>query len=110
MWELDRPTVRRVARCSAIRIRVFRARRILGSTLYLLIVWLQLLLLGFLDHDALVEIAHAFALVRLGRPIRANFGRALSNLLLVIAFVEDLGLNRCFAFTAIRLPLSDRFQ
>src|SRR5258707_1177347 len=39
MCAFDRPTVRRVARCSAMRIRVLRARRIRGSTLYLLLIW-----------------------------------------------------------------------
>src|SRR5438270_6095404 len=104
MCAFDRPTVRRVARCSAMRIRVLRARRILGSTLYLLLIWspsdkssnlllsdlvslesraepddsrpkilsIALFLLRFLDHDAFADVAHALALVRLGRTIFAD--------------------------------------
>src|SRR5258708_7202729 len=100
MWQFERLTTSRVARCSAMRTRVLRERRLRACFLSILVLLrsfyvessgsardstvtypaksrfslldVALLLLRFLDHNALVEIAHALALVRLGRAIRAD--------------------------------------
>src|SRR6185295_13396895 len=98
MCEFDRPTVRRVARCSAMRTRVLRARRTRASFLFIdspsksenLLFAAEVtrqsrakpddcrrqrlkpsLLLRFLELHPLVDVAHALALVGLGRPVCA---------------------------------------
>src|SRR5258708_31540091 len=53
----------------------------------------SLLLLGFLEDHPLVGVAHTLALVRLGRPVSAHFGGALSHLLLVQPLDHEFGLR-----------------
>src|SRR5215510_8571507 len=55
------------------------------------IVELPSLLLAFLAEDVLAGVLDALALVRLGRPIVANLGGHLADLLLVDAGHHDLG-------------------
>src|SRR5215467_12526393 len=56
--------------------------------------WFALLLLRFLEDDLLVRVAHALALVGLGRAIGAHFGGHLPDELLVQPLDDDLGLRR----------------
>src|SRR5687767_9459965 len=90
-----RCTVRRTAPTSRIFSRVWRARRrrarflaLIGSS------FLYLLLLRLFQHDAFVAIAHALALVGLGRAIGAHLGGDLADELLVDPADHDLGLGR----------------
>src|SRR5574337_1467996 len=109
MWQFDRPTTSRVARCNAIRARVCRARRARASFLFMLRLPVSLLL-GFLDHDALVGIAHALALVRLGRAPGPDLGRGLTDLLLVDSLDDDLGLLGRLDLDSFRHHLHDRMR
>src|SRR5215471_14107230 len=94
MWQFERLTTRRVARCSAIRKRVLRERRRRASVLFIGdLLSSALLLLRFLDHDTLVVIADTLALVRLGRAVGADLRRDLAHLLLVDALDQNLGLH-----------------
>src|SRR5204862_7535071 len=106
MWLLDRLTTSRFARCSAMRPRVMRARRTRASLLFInqvssLCRQSRLFLLGFLDHDSLVGVAHALALVRLRWTVRADFRGDLSDLLLVDTLDDDLGLHRNLGLDAL---------
>src|SRR5688572_2318162 len=90
-----RCTVRRTAPTSRIFSRVWRARRrrarflaLIGSS------FLYLLLLRLFQHDDFVAIAHALALVGLGRAIGAHLGGDLADELLVDSADHDLGLGR----------------
>src|SRR5437762_12120475 len=96
MWQFERFTTRRVARCSAIRNRVLRERRRRASILFIgdLCPWPGLLLLGFFDHNSFVVITDALAFVRLRRAVGADFRRDLTHLLLVDSLDEDFGLHR----------------
>src|SRR4029453_569484 len=96
MWQFERLTTRRVARCSAMGSRVLRDRRRRASILFIGDLYPQpgLLLLRLFDHDSLVVITHALALVRLRRAIGADFRRNLPDLLLIDPLDEDFGLPR----------------
>src|SRR5579862_9952807 len=104
MCAFERLTVSRVARCSAMRSRVWRARRSRASFFVFILEFL--LLFRFLDLHAFVDVANALALVRLGRPVRANLRRDLADLLLVDALDDDLGLLRRFDLHALRHPMN----
>src|SRR6185503_7045164 len=67
---------------------------------------LPLLLLAFLAEDVFARVLHALALVRLGRPERADFGRDLADFLLVDAGDQDLGRFR----RSNRDPFRDRID
>src|SRR6266567_580894 len=93
MWQFDRATTRRFVPWRAIRTRVLRLRRV--RAIFLSISGSpipRLLLLRFLEGDLLVGVAHPFALVRLRRPVGADLRGDLSDLLLVGALDQDLGL------------------
>src|SRR4029078_6060195 len=100
MCRLVRCTVSRTALCRPIRTRVFAARRCLET--FLSMALSPLLLLGFFDHDLLVRVAHALALVRLGTLVRADLGRDLAHLLAVHALDEDLRLRGRLRLHAFR--------
>src|SRR5690242_15389222 len=82
-----------------MRARVLRARRTRASFLFMVYL---LLLLGFFNHDALVVIAHALALVRLRRTVSSDLRSHLPDLLLVDALDQDLGLLRGLDGDALR--------
>src|ERR1700693_1596960 len=113
MWQFDRLTTSRFARCSEIRRRVLRERRMRGSLLFMT-SYLQfargLLLLRFFDDHALADVANAFALVWFGRAIRANLRRHLPDLLVVDALDHELGLHGLFHFHALGHPVHDRMR
>src|SRR5262245_10952822 len=71
------------------------------------IVPLPSLLLAFLAEDILAGIPDALALVRLGRPIAANLGGHLADLLLVDAGHHDLGRLRRRDRNALRDRIDD---
>src|SRR5665213_1143936 len=137
MCVLERATTSRVARCSAMRTRVLRERRARACLLFinsssksknLLFAglasqqsrakpddsWLQnrrwSFLLRFLELDGLVRIADALALVRLGRPVGADFRGHLSDLLLVHAPDEDFRLHRRLDLDALGHHVDDRMR
>src|SRR5574337_332847 len=114
MWQFDRPTTRRVARCSAMRTRVCRARRDRASFLFMLRLPGNRsrcsFLLGFLDHHALVDIADTLALVRLGRPPGANLRGRLPDALLVDALDHDFRLLGSLDLDSLRHHLHDRMR
>src|SRR5437879_5217090 len=91
MCVLVRCTASRTFANSRIFRRVCEARRSLAA--FLSIIAVSLLLLGFFQDHPLVGVAHALALVWLGRPVGAHLGGDLSNLLLVQSFDHDLGLR-----------------
>src|SRR5690349_2912024 len=108
MWQFERPTTSRVARCSLMRARVCRARRMRAS--FFVIATLRLLLLGLFDLHALIDVAHALALVRLGRAVGADLGRDLPDLLLVDALDDDFRLLRRLDLDALRHRVHDRMR
>src|ERR1700733_11545440 len=112
MWQLDRLTTNRFARCVAMRARVLRARRTRASLLFINQVSSlrpsRLFFLGFLDHDPLVGVANALALVRLRRTVGADLRGDLSDLLLVDTLDDDLRLHRNFRLDALGHLVNDR--
>src|SRR4030095_16708642 len=112
MWQFERLTTRRVARCSAMRSRVLRDRRRRASILFIGDLYPQpgLLLLRLFDHDSLVVITHALALVRLRRAISADFRRNLPDLLLIDPLDEDFGLHRRLYLDALRHRMDHRMR
>src|SRR5260221_7942873 len=70
----------------------------------------NLLLLGLFDHNALVDIAHALALVRLGRAVGADFRRDLADGLLVDALDDDFRLRWRLDLHALRHCVDDRMR
>src|ERR1035441_2109200 len=94
MWRGVRCTVRRASLSSRICARVFTARRWRLCFLLMFMVYAELFFLAFFEDDLLIRVAHALALVRLGRTDAADFGRGLTNSLPVIAFDQYLGLAR----------------
>src|SRR5512140_2291072 len=107
MWQLDRLTTSRVARCSAMRTRVLRARR---SRATFLSMWAPLLLLRFLDDHALADVTHALALVRLRRTVGADLRSDLPDLLLVDALDHDFSLRGRLDLDALRHRVHDRVR
>src|SRR4030095_1735322 len=106
MCRLERCTVSRTALCSAILARVCRARRNRDCLLSIMPSPVRshtpaLLLLGFLDDDYLIRVAHAFAFVRLRRTVATDLGGHLPDLLLVDTLDQDLGLCRRLDFDAL---------
>src|SRR5579872_1285365 len=89
-----RCTLRCASSSSPILARVRFARRKRRSLLLIFMIWLELLLLALFQRDLLAGVAHAFALVGLGRANVANLGSGLTNLLPVRALDHDLGLAR----------------
>src|SRR5690349_12600979 len=67
----------------------------------------DLLLLRFFDLDAFVDVTNAFALVGLGRAIRADLRRNLANLLLVDALDDDFRLHGRLHRYALRHRVHD---
>src|SRR6185437_16079470 len=140
MWAFERPTTSLVARCSAMRTRVLRARRTRACFLFMnspsksetLLFADQVtrrsrakpvdcrrqmpgwpgasLLFRFLDLDVLVGVADALALVGLRRPVRADLGGHLADLLLVRTLDDDLGLLRRLDLHALRHHVHDRMR
>src|SRR5687768_11295689 len=98
MCAFERYTVSLTALSCEIFARVARPRLTRAS--YLSLISHRLLLLRFLEHDLLTGIAHALALVRLGRTIAPHFRRHLSDDLLIGALDHDLGLRRRFRLDA----------
>src|SRR5512138_1087826 len=68
------------------------------------------LLLRFLQLDLLTRIAHALALVRLGRTERTDVGSHLSHALHIGAFHDDFRLRRRFDRDAFRRDVDDRVR
>src|SRR5439155_23566338 len=104
MWVLVRCTASRTFANSWIFRRVCEARRSLAAFLSIIA---PLLLLGFLQDHPLVGIAHALALVRLGRPVGAHLGGDLSDLLLVQPLDHDFGLRWGLDLHAFRHGVHD---
>src|SRR6476659_10118604 len=104
MCELVRCTVRRTAPWRPMRTRVLAARRFLDAFLSMSG---PLLLLRFFERDLLAGVAHALALVRLGRLVGADLGGHLPDLLLVDALDHDLGLRRRLGLHAVRKRVDD---
>jgi len=71
---------------------------------------LALLLLRFLHHHAFTDIAHALALIWLGRTVGADLGGHLPDLLLVGTLDHDLGRGRCFDGDTFRHWIVDRVR
>src|SRR5262245_10702829 len=90
MWALVRCTARRTAASWWILWRVCDARLSLAVFLSIMV---RLLLLRFLEDHLLVRVAHALALVGLGRAVGPHFGRDLPDELLVQPLDHDLGLR-----------------
>src|SRR5262245_23401115 len=109
MWRGVRCTLRRISPSCSILARVRLARRIRTSFLSL-IARPPSLLLRFLDHDLLVRVAHALALVGLWRTKSADVGRHLSDQALVHALDHDLGLARRLHRDAFRDVVVDRVR
>src|ERR1700719_4515648 len=139
MWQFDRLTTSRLARCSAMRARVLRARRTRASFLFIatalsgffrlessgsagdsrvtapaksrfLLLADNLFLLRLFDYDPLADVANALALVRLGRTVGPNLGRDLPDLLLVDALDHDLRLQRRFDLYTLGHPMHHRVR
>src|SRR4051812_23525334 len=119
MCEFERLTTSRVARCSAMRARVLRERRTRASFLFIDTSFSlaerthaprRLLLLRFLDHDSLVGVTHALALVRLGRTIGADLRRNLADLLLVDTLDDYFRLHRRRRRHTLRHLVHDRVR
>src|SRR6266511_1247876 len=70
-------------------------------------IGLVLLLLALFAEDELARIAHALALVRLGRPELPDLGRDLANLLLVDAGYYDLRGLRAHDLNPLRNGIGD---
>src|SRR5450631_122381 len=69
-----------------------------------------LLLLRLFDHDLFADVANAFALVRLRRTDRADFGRDLSDHLSIGPLDDDLGLRRALDLDSRRHVLGHRMR
>src|SRR5215510_5536522 len=118
MWQFERWTVRRTALSSAILCRVFNPRRVLASFLSCIVHSLsslsrsiaRLFLLGFLQDNLLVGIAHALALVRLRGTVGAHLRRDFSDLLFVDSLDDDLGLRRRLDLDSLRHRMNDRVR
>src|SRR5438270_8740722 len=108
MCRLLRWTVSRATRCTGMRARVWRERR-MRWTFFVDIIG-SLLLLRFFDGDVLADVADALALVRLGRAQRANFSRHLPDRLAVSALDDDFGLRGAFDLHAGGHVLRDRVR
>src|SRR5512145_1627222 len=98
-WE-ERYTQRRTVSSSRIFRRALRARRRRVS--FFTLICYALLLLSFFTTDDFVGVTHTFALVRLWRTEVANLGSHLTNLLLVDALDQDIGLARGLSGNAFR--------
>src|SRR5688572_19238660 len=81
-----------------------------AQALLVFIGHIRLLLLGFLDYDLLVGIAHALALVRLRAAVGAHLGGHLPDLLPVHALDHDLGLGRRLDLDAFRHRVGHRVR
>src|SRR5438270_10483150 len=139
MWQFDRLTTSRLARCSAMRARVLRARRTRASFLFMatalssffrlessgsagdsrvtasvknrfVLLTVALFFLRLLDHNPLADVANALALVRLGWTVGPNLGRDLPDLLLVDALDHDLRLQRRFDLHTLGHPVHHRMR
>src|SRR5579862_6338984 len=94
-----------------MRTLVLRARRSRASLVFMALTGLgDLLLLRFLQDHPLVDVAHALALVRLGRAIRANDRGDLTHELLVDALDDDLRLLRGLDLDALGHHVHDRMR
>src|SRR3954471_13476367 len=108
MCPFVRWTARRMVRSSCTLRLSWAARR--SRAVFLSIIALafsSLLLLGFLEHDALVGVAHALALVRLRRTVGTDLRRDLPHQLLVHALEHDLRLRRRLDLHALRHRVHD---
>src|SRR6202167_1896761 len=111
MWRGVRCTVRRATLRARIWARALTARRWRRSFLVMFIGCVAaLLLLAFFEGDLLILVAHALALVGLGRPDVADFGRGLTDLLPVRAFDHDLGEARRLDADAFRNRIGHRVR
>src|SRR5690242_1538298 len=132
MCELVRCTARRAAPWRVMRTRVFAALRIREAFLSMSVPLLRvverhavsapttarlsfyarahLLFLGFFERDLLARVAHALALVRLGRLVGADLGGGLPHLLLVHALDHDLGLRGRLRLHAFGELVDDRVR
>src|SRR5512138_1270388 len=100
-----RCTDKRTAFSSRIFARVFTARRSRWAFLFI-----GSLLLRFLQLDLFAGVAHALALVRLGRTIAADLRGDLTDSLPVRAFDDDFGLARRFDRDALGSGIDDRMR
>ena len=112
MWQFERLTTSRVARCSAMRSAGLAGAADASFSL----------VHGDLDAEpdyfffvSLITtrsscVAHALALVRLGRTVGADLRRHLADLLLVDALDQNLGLHRGLDLDALRHRVHDRMR
>src|SRR6476660_9746305 len=107
MWRGVRCTVSLGVPSARILARVLVARR---SRRSFLLMFMALLLLPFLEGNDFVGVAHALALVGLGRADAADLGGRLADALPVGALDEDLGRARRLDADALRDRIADRVR